>query len=577
MPLFQRIAYGAAVIRASFMGQSLPPIDDYWWQPRGSDSSAGMAVSPETAMRLSVVYSCVRVRSETLAACPLEIFQRFSDGREERATDHPLYQVLHNSPNQWQTSFEFIELMQTHLDLRGNAFARILPGPRGAIDQLIPIHPDLVNVYRLPNGRLKYQVRSRFTAEIDWFTQDEMFHLRGQSQDGLVGLSPIALQRETIGNALGMQDYFGRFLRNDAQPRGYLTGPGTLFRDDAARAEYKNSWQKSQTGENRHTTAVLDRGMEYKTIAMSNKDAQFLEAIKASREEICGMYLVPPHKVAILERSTNNNIEHQGIEFVTGCMQLIANRWERRIAVDMIDPLTEVVGDGQGEYFAKFLLDGLLRGAFKDRMDGYAIAKINGFLNTNGVCRFENWNPVSHEDGGDDYWRPLNMLVNGQEPPEPAPGQIGTEDTPATPGKPDTENDLDNPPDDNPDDEGADDPKARALHARLKVFALDAAGRMVRRETAALRKLNTRFAEDPAAFLSSAEYFYQEHAHTVSRALNISPTAAMQYAAVNLRSLALQSSGERAAVLDWIEDTAPEQLATMALGKKRRQRRELSQ
>jgi HK97 family phage portal protein len=179
--VFRRLGGALKLGWAAATGSALPPWDDYWYSRPGWDSSAGMSVTPESAMQLAAVYSCVRVVSETLASLPLIIYKSLPDGSKIRATQHPLYRVLHDSPNQWQTSFEFIEMMQAHLELRGNAFAHIVPGPRGAIDQLIPLHPDLVQVYRLPSGRLKYQVRSRFTSEVDWYLADEIFHLRGLS------------------------------------------------------------------------------------------------------------------------------------------------------------------------------------------------------------------------------------------------------------------------------------------------------------------------------------------------------------------------------------------------------------
>ena len=248
--------------------------------------------------------------------------------------DHPLYSVLHDRPNQWQTSLEWVEMMQAHLDLGGNAFSRIVSGPRGAIDQLVPLHPDLVQVYRLPNGKLKYAVRSRFTAEIDWFLQEEIFHLRGLSSDGLVGLSPIAQQRETIGNGLAMDDSSGRFFLNGARPSGVLEYPGK-FKDDSARQKFGESWRQAHAQENQHKVAVQD-GMKYTALGVTNADAQFLEMRKYTDNQICGIYRVPPHKIAILERATNNNIEWLGMEFKNDCAGPMAVRWERRINADLM-------------------------------------------------------------------------------------------------------------------------------------------------------------------------------------------------------------------------------------------------
>jgi HK97 family phage portal protein len=543
---------------ASGIGQALPPWDDYWYQRPGMDSAAGMSVSPETAMRLSAVLACVRVRSETFGACLPVIIRRYTDGREELAPEHPLYDVICRRPNQWQTSMEFFEMQQAHLDLRGNAFSRIIGGPRGPIDQLVPLHPDLVQVFRLPNGRLKYQVRSRFTAEIDWYTQDEILHLRGLSSDGLVGLSPIALQREMLGRGLAMQDYGARFFANSSKPPGVIKHPGK-FKDDAARQNFRQSWRDAQTGENQHKTAVLEDGMEYQAIGISNADSQFIEATKLNREEIAGIYRVPPHKIAILERSTNNNIEHQGIEFVTDCMHPIASRWEARINSDLVEPL-EIAAPGS-EYLIKFRLDGLLRGDLKSRYDAYAVGRNGGWLSPNDICQLENRNPIPAEKGGDDYLRPVNYVVAGSSQPATPQGQPG-------PGQSD-------PPPDNSDsaDPNQDTPAARAAAAAVHELKLDSAKRVVRKEVGALRKSFARATGsqefDSALFEREATAFYADHPEYISGLMHVPLDSAKTYVEEKLTMLVgVDGAGAKASVIDWIEDCGPGELAERALAVK---------
>lgn len=550
-------------------GSALPPWDDYWYSRPGWDSAAGMAVTPETAMRLAAVFACIRVRSESLAACPLVVYKRLPNGGKVRAPEHPLYQVLHNSPNQWQTSMEWVEMMQAHVDLRGNAFSQIIPGPRGAIDQLIPLHPDLVQVYRLPNGKLKYQVRSRFEGEVHWYTQDEIFHLRGLSSDGLVGLSPIAIQRETMGTGLGMQDYAGRFFANDATSSTWLEHPGR-FKDDAARQKFTDNWQKASTGGNRHKTKVLEDGLKLHQVGLSNKDSQFLEATQANAEQICGVYRVPPHKIAILSRSTNNNIEHQGIEFVTDAIQPAATRWERRINTDLIDPISGALGEG-GEYFAEFIVGGLLRGDMKSRYDAYAIGRNWGWLCPDTICEFEGMNPLPDGKGGQEYLRPLNMVPSGTVYlPSMATDVPDPLDNPA----PGNDNPDKTPPPDEPDDEGQDQEEGALRPSRhlLQAFAREAARRVVRKEVTALRKTLGRSSKqfDPSAFASEAQSFYAAHVSLVAQTMCISASVAKRYAENNLKLLvAVEDPGEKSGALDWIEDTAPDALAALALGTKK--------
>jgi HK97 family phage portal protein len=554
LPRLQRaLSWAWQGLRAGAGGQALPPWDDYWFQRPGFDSAAGMAVSPETAMRLSTVFSCIRVRSESLAACPCIIFKRLPNGGKERAPKHPLYKIFNGQPNIWQTSLEFFEMMQAHLDLRGNAFAEILPGPNGPVDQLLPLHPDLVQVYRLPSGRLKYEVRNRWSGEIRWLLQEEMLHIRGLSSDGLVGLSPIAVQRETVGTGLGMQDYAARFVANDSKPPFVLEHPGK-FKDDAARKEFRESVQKSQTQGNRGKVMILESGMKATALGVSNKDAQFLEAKNATAVEICGIYRVPPHKVGMLDRATHSNIEHQGIEFVSDCIKPMAVRWQSRLNCDLVDPINEALGND--EYFVEFLTDGLLRGDMKSRFDAYSVAVNAGFYCPNDAAMSEGMNPIPEEKGGNDYRFPINYKIAGAPEPAllPAPGAEQPQ-----PSGVEKDDQVPNP----PLDEGGDQNSAKTK--LLDLFAREAAGRVVRKETAALRKALTRA---PEKFMEEAAAFYSSHVTLIAQTMLISESEAKKYAAENLRMLTEASdAADKFCVLDWIEDTAAQELAALALGK----------
>jgi HK97 family phage portal protein len=335
-----------------------------------------------------------------------------------------LYEVLHDRPNQWQTSFEWVEMMQAHQELRGNAFSLIQSGPRGAIDALIPLHPDRVQVFRLPNGRLRYEVRDWYTGELQKYAQEEIFHLRGLSSNGMTGMSTIALASEVVGAGLAQQEYAARFFENESRPSGVLTTPQTLSTEAAKRI--KDTWQESQSGRNRHKIAVLEEDLKYSAISVTNKDSQFLEAREFSRAEIASLFRVPPHKIGDLTKATFSNIEQQSIEFSTDCIRPRVVRWERRIKIDMIDPL-DLDSD---EYFCEFLMDALLRGDMKSRYESYSVAIQNGFMSPNDVRRSENLNPISKEDGGDTYLRPTNMSnpVGGAPPADPIDTVASQED-----------------------------------------------------------------------------------------------------------------------------------------------------
>ena len=405
-------------------GTAINPLDDrYYGNSAGYGTASGQHVTPEIALRLSAVYACVRVVSETIASLPLIIYKRLPDGGKIRAVEHPLYKVLHDKPNQWQTSMEWIEMMQGHQELRGNSYSLIQPGPRGAIDSLVPIHPDRVQVFRLPNGRLRYQVRDWYSGELQKYAQEEIFHMRGLSSDGMVGMSTIGLASETIGLGLGQQDYASRFVENDSQPRGVLEHPQSMSPEAYQRA--KTSWGEAQAGRNRHKIAILEEGMSYKAMSLNNKDSQFLEARQFSTAEIARFFRMQAHKIGDLTKATFSNIEQQNIEFATDCIRPRCVRWERRIKIDLVDPLE--LGD---EYFCEFLMDALLRGDLKSRYESYSVGIQNGFMSPNDARRSENLNPISKEDGGDTYMRPTNMStpVGSAPPADPIDPRESTDD-----------------------------------------------------------------------------------------------------------------------------------------------------
>lgn len=484
--------------------------------PVGVDSAAGIRVTPDSAMRSEAVYSCVRVRSETLAAMPLIVYKRLPDGGKERAPYHPLYRVLHDFPSQTQTSFEFREMMNAHLDLRGNAYAKIDSGPSGPVSTLTALHPDRVQVKRYTDGSFDYNVR-QLDGGAKVYKPNEIFHVRGWSLDGITGLSPISVARECVGIDLAAQDYAARFLKNDATPGIVLKHPAKLSQE--AYNRIRNSWQENQTGENRHKAAILEEGMGIDKLGMTNKDAQFLEARRFQKNEICAIFRVPPHMAGDLERSTHSNIEHQGIEFTVYTMLPLAKRWEQAITRDLFFQLP----NDDNEYFAEFLLDGLNRGDMDSRYTAYAIGIQWGWLCPNDVRRMENMNPI---DGGDVYLRPLNMVPSSTPGPDPSlPTEDEDEGATQKRGLP------------VPSDESEE--TASALKMRLFSLAESAAGRMARKESQALKRLlekqrrgiaNPKGRED---FCSEVAEFYRSHSRVVADAMRIPEAQAFAFCTAN--------------------------------------------
>ena len=357
-----------------------------------------MRVSADSAMRLAAVYACVRILSETMASLPMVLYRQRKDGGKDRVTDHWLYQVLAKRPNRYQNPFEWREMLQGHLALRGNAFCQIITDGRGEISQLVPIHPDRVRMELLDSGEYRYRVRNQGGQEM-LLPRGQIWHLRGLSSDGLFGLSPIELARESLGMALAAQDYGARFFNNDAKPTGgWIEFPGT-FKDQEAKRVFRESYQAAQSGANRGKVLVLENGMKFHEVGVTNKDAQFLELRKFQITDIARLFRVPPHMIADLDRATFSNIEQQSLEFVMHTMTPWAERWEASIEADLM-----LDGD---ELEVEFDFANLMRGDAASRSAYYQSGIQNGWLTRNEARVAENLNPI---DGLDQPLRPLNMV-----------------------------------------------------------------------------------------------------------------------------------------------------------------------
>ena len=374
---------------------------DFWFEPVALRTGSGVRVSPENALRLAAVYACVRILSETMASLPFVMYRTRPDGGKDRVKDHWLYTLLAKRPNPYQNAFEWREMLQGHLVLRGNAYNRIASNARGEITQLHPIHPDRIRIEILPSGDYRYRVTDRLGQE-SVLPRGEIWHLRGLSSDGLLGLSPIDLARESLGMALAAQDYGARFFANDAKPSGgWIEFPGS-FKDSEAKKVFRESYQNAQSGANRGKVRVLENGMKFHEVGVTNKDAQFLELRKFQITDIARLFRVPPHMIADLDRATFSNIEQQSLEFVMHTMTPWAERWEASIESDLLL-------DGE-ELEIEFDFANLMRGDAASRSTYYQSGIQNGWLTRNEARIAENLNPLT---GLDEPLRQLNMVEEG--------------------------------------------------------------------------------------------------------------------------------------------------------------------
>lgn len=388
--------------RSSTLSSPAPWLTDFF---SGGPTKSGLSVNPGTA--LEWVFDAVQVRAQTISALPLKLFRGKDGGDKEPATGHPLYRLLYAQPHPDLTSMEARGMLNAHLDLRGNAYAQIVRDNGGRIRRLVPLHPDRVIPRRSPTPTpdglypLYYDVANVGFGGVVKLDASEMLHLRGFSLDGVVGLSPVRLKAETLGIGMAANEHAARMFSNGARPSGVLEHPAKL--DEAGRKNLRESWAAVHGGAgNSGKVAILEQGMKFSDIGLTNIDAQLLESRKYSRAEIAAMYRVPPHMLGDLDRATFSNIEQQSIDFVTHCILPIISNWEQRLNVSL---LTE---EEQQDYFFTFNLAGLLRGDMKSRYEAYQIGRQNGWLSANDIRAVEDMNRIK---GGDTYLTPLNMTA----------------------------------------------------------------------------------------------------------------------------------------------------------------------
>ena len=367
-------------------------------------STSGKQVTERSAMQMTAVYSCVRILSEAVAGLPLHLYRYKEGGGKEKAIDLPLYRLMHDEPNPEMSSFVFRETLMTHLLLWGNAYAQIIRNGKGEVIALYPLMPNKMRVDRDENGNLYYEyVHSSDEADTMKnttvrLTPYNVLHIPGLGFDGLVGYSPIAMAKNAIGMAIACEEYGAKFFANGAAPSGVLEHPGVIKDPQKVREAWQSQFGGSQ---NANKIAVLEEGMKYTPISISPEQAQFLETRKFQINEIARIFRVPPHMVGDLEKSSFSNIEQQSLEFVKYTLDPWVMRWEQSLSRALF---TE---EEKKTLFFKFNVEGLLRGDYQSRMNGYATARQNGWMSANDIRELENMDKIPAEQGGDLY------LING--------------------------------------------------------------------------------------------------------------------------------------------------------------------
>jgi HK97 family phage portal protein len=392
--------------------RSSAPISQSLWT-----SNTGEIVSQEGALNLSSVWCAVILLSNAMKVAPLQLYRRTAGEGKELAGDHPLYHLVHRRPNPECTPGMFKWYLQMCKLLWGNGYAEIIRDGAGRPVELWPIHPTRVSVARIDYGEgerpaLGWKVTEELGHErtVD---DTDMFHVVGFSADGYTGQSVLGYARHSLGIGMATQNYGASFFKNGARPSLVLKHP-THFKDQEARARFREQWRTAYSGNNAYSAAVLEEGLDITTLGMPNDDAQFLETRTFEVVEIARWFNIPPSKLKDLGRATWANIEHLQIEYVTDGVVPHYLDFEEQCDAKL---LTEEEG---ATYFFEFNADGLLRGDIKTRYEAYKTAIGATFMRPNEARRRENLNPV---EGGDELFMPVNMttLTKFNKPPKAEP------------------------------------------------------------------------------------------------------------------------------------------------------------
>jgi HK97 family phage portal protein len=374
------------------------------------ETYSGVSVTPESSLRATAVFACVRVLSESIASLPLHVYRRNGEARE-RADDHPLYSVLHSRPNAMQTSFEFRQLLMVHMLLWGNAYVEITRNPRGEVTELWPLRPDRMTV-RGSGGELEYLYASPGGGTIN-LPFRSVLHLKAISTDGVMGLSPITAARQSIGLSLAAERFGAGLFRNGVKASGVLNIPPGMGK--VARESLEKSFTAAYgSAENAHKVIALEDGAKFVPLTIPPNDAQFLETRRFGVEDICRIFRVPPHMVAELSKANYSNVDAMDRAFVQHSLTPWLVSQEQAFSVRLLGP------QSQSRYFVEHDLKGILRGDHESRMRSYQAGIYSGIYSPNDARRFENLNP---REGGDIYLQPTNLAISPYNPAQPQPAQ----------------------------------------------------------------------------------------------------------------------------------------------------------
>lgn len=361
-----------------------------------------------TAMKYTAVFACCRVLAETFASAPAKLYRKKNDEERESRNDLAVYEIFHDRPNEEMSPFNFKESCMNALNLEGNSVSERLVTRRGELVGLYPYQWQQAKIDRDPDTKkLRYKIyNGKSITPAKELTRAQVFHVPGLSLDGVIGLSPIEYAASAIRLGRNYEDFGNKMFHNAAMPSGAFTTVGTL--NDQSFARLKKELKENYIGMKQvGTPMLLEGGVTFTPFSMKPIDAQLIENKKFQIEDIARIYRVPLHLIQNLDRATNNNIEHQSLEFVMYTMLPWFKRWEENINMQLLTPAERRAG-----YYMEFDLRGLLRGDTLSRSRAYAVGRQWGWLSVNDIRKLENMPPIIN---GDRYLEPQNMREAGNE------------------------------------------------------------------------------------------------------------------------------------------------------------------
>jgi HK97 family phage portal protein len=368
----------------------------------GNGSDAAELVNEETALSVATVYACVRVLSESVASLPLRLYKLTATGRQE-ALDLPLTFLLRYAPNDEMTSYTLFEVMVKSLALCGNSYVEIERDGKGNPIALWPLHPRQTFPIRLPNGRIAYRTRDGMTGAGErQIAAADMLHVPlFPSFDGLVGLSPLELTRQTIGHEIAAQKMGARWFANFSVPAVAIEIAEEVSPKD--KAEMRQQWEQLQSGSNSHRVAILDQGMKLTKLSLTPEESQFIETRGFNRTQIAAIYRVPVHMVGDNQRLSQASVTELNLSFVQDSLRPFLSRIEAEIVRKLLRPMPDM----PVQYVCEFDCRERLRGDATTAASYYRTAIQWGWMNPNEVRAEENMN--QGPDALSQYVTPVNM------------------------------------------------------------------------------------------------------------------------------------------------------------------------